>query len=309
MIEEILGKSHSIKKIKNLIEKIASTNSTVLISGETGTGKELIAKTIHSLSKRNDKPFVAINCSAIPENLIESELFGHKKGAFTGAIEHKKGLFEVASGGTFFMDEIAEMPAPLQVKLLRVIESGEIRSVGSVDYINVDVRIISATNKDLWREVEKGRFREDLFFRLNVVQIYLPPLRERKEDIPILLREFLEEYNRQYEKNIIAFSDDTLSLLLDYSYPGNIRELQNIVQHAVIFSDNNIISKMELPAHVTASRPLLTTSEEPQEIPTIEAMEKELIRRALIKYNGKYSEVAKKIRSLSCNTMAQNKKL
>lgn len=298
LAHEIVGKSPTIKKVVTLISKIAPTNSTVLITGETGTGKELIAKSVHNLSKRKDKPFVTINCGAIPDNLIESELFGYKKGAFTGAVQDKKGLFEYSNGGTFFLDEIGEMPMPLQVKLLRVLEEGEVRRVGDNEAFKVDVRIITATNQDLWKLVESGKFREDLFFRINVVQIYIPPLRDRRDDIPVLIRHFLEEYNREYEKNIIGFSDESLSMLMNYFYPGNVRELQNIIQHAVIFSEHNTITPKDLPAYISSSRPLLSSSENAQltdDIPPLEEMEKAIIKKALAKYNANYSEIAKKL--------------
>jgi len=282
-MESIIGKSPAIKKIKTLIEKIATTDSTILIQGETGTGKELISKVIHNMSKRADKPFVTINCAAIPETLIESELFGYKKGSFTGATDNRGGLFEAANEGTFFLDEVAEMQMSLQAKLLRVIENGEVRRIGENEQRKVDVRVISATNKDLWKLVGEGKFREDLYFRLNVVQIYIPPLRERKEDIPPLIRHFLEICNAKYEKNVISISDDALSMLLNYSYPGNVRELENILQHAVIFSENNTIVKSELPGHVISSRALLTQAHQEEEIIRLDDMEKDFIKKALLK--------------------------
>lgn len=293
-MSEIIGKSPGIKKIHSFIAKVAPTDGTVLILGETGVGKELIAKEIHNLSKRSEKPFVAINCGAIPDTLIESELFGHKKGSFTGAIADKSGLFESANEGTFFMDEIGEMSLSLQVKLLRVLENGEVRRIGENESSHVNVRIISASNKDLWNLVESGKFREDLLFRLNVVQIYIPPLRERREDIPPLIRHLLEIYNNKYEKNIISIADDALSILLNYSYPGNVRELENILQHAVIFSENNTIAKNELPSQVLSSRQLLTPAQE-EEIIKLDDIEKEFIKKALIKYNNNHTGAAKKL--------------
>ena len=245
--EQIVGKSAAIKKVLNAVSRVAPTDSTVLITGETGTGKELMAQAIHSMSKRVDNPFVALNCSAIPENLLESEMFGYRKGAFTGAAMDKKGLIEEANHGTLFLDEIGEMDITLQAKLLRVLDDSKVRRVGDNDSKKVDVRIIAATNKNLWKEIQSGKFREDLFFRLNVVMINIPPLRERKEDIPILIRYFLEKYNNEENKDIIRISDEALSILLNYSYPGNVRELENIIKHAVVFADKNMIVKHDLP--------------------------------------------------------------
>jgi len=299
--DTLIGKSPSIRKVVASVQRVAPTERPVLISGETGTGKELVARMIHALSPRRDQPFVAVNFGAIPESLVESELFGHEKGAFTGAASKKSGLFERAQGGTFFMDEIGEMPLPLQVKLLRVLERREVRPVGSTENRNVDVRLVAATNRDLWKDVEAGRFREDLFFRLNVIQIFLPPLRERREDVPLLIRHFLETANREYEKTIIGFTDEALGILMAYAYPGNVRELQNIIQHAVIFSEDNTVGPPDLPPHVTAARPRLTTSLASEgapidgELPTLEEMEKRMIQVAMAKYGGNHTEVAKKL--------------
>ncbi len=298
--EIVVGKTPLMKKVLAVVKRVAATDIPVLILGETGTGKELIARMIHALSARQDKPFVAVNFGAIPENLVETELFGHARGAFTGAVIKKEGLFHRAQGGTFFMDEIGDMPQPLQVKLLRVLERGEVRGVGETENRSVDVRVLAATNRDLWKEVEAGRFREDLFFRLNVVQIYLPPLRDRKEDIPMLIRHFLEQFNRQYEKTIIGFSDETLAILMNYEYPGNVRELENIIQHAVIFSEDNTVGPSDLPPHVTVAKPRLTTPFQTEvavdgEVPTLEEMEKRLIQVALTRYKGNHTEVAKKL--------------
>ena len=229
----IIGQSSKMLALYDLLEKIAPTKTNILITGESGTGKELAAKAIHYNSSRKDKPFVTLNCGAIPESLIESELFGHMKGAFTDAITTKKGLFEMADEGTIFLDEISELPLLMQVKLLRVLQDKEFKRVGGTDDIRVDVRIISATNKDLEEGVKEKRFREDLFYRLNVIQIKMPPLRDRKEDIPILAAHFLKKFSEELNKNILKISPEALTMLLNYEYPGNVRELQNIIERAV----------------------------------------------------------------------------
>jgi len=235
--------SHSPKMLKifNLVKQVGLTKTNVLISGESGTGKELIARAIHQLSPRQAKPFVTINCSAIPDNLMESELFGYVKGAFTGALANKKGLFEMAHGGTVFLDEIGDLSPMIQVKLLRVIQEREFIRVGDTQTFAVDVRLISATNKDLEQEIIQGRFREDLFFRLNVVRFHLPPLRERREDIPLLAQYFLEKYSRELGKNVHGISSYALEQLEKYDFPGNIRELENIIERSVALENSNIV--------------------------------------------------------------------
>ncbi len=235
--------SHSPKMLKifNLVKQVGLTKTNVLISGESGTGKELIARAIHQLSPRQAKPFVTINCSAIPDNLMESELFGYVKGAFTGALANKKGLFEMAHGGTVFLDEIGDLSPMIQVKLLRVIQEREFIRVGDTQTLAVDVRLISATNKDLEQEIIQGRFREDLFFRLNVVRFHLPPLRERREDIPLLAQYFLEKYSRELGKNVHGISSYALEQLEKYDFPGNIRELENIIERSVALENSNIV--------------------------------------------------------------------
>lgn len=315
MTDVMIGKAPAIKKILAVVKRVAVTGSPVLIQGETGTGKELVARLIHALSPRRDQPFVAVNFGAIPESLVETELFGHAKGAFTGAIMKKEGLFERAQGGTFFMDEIGEMPLGLQVKLLRVLERGEVRPIGETSSRGVDVRVVAATNRDLWKAVEAGKFREDVLFRINVVQIYLPPLRERKEDIPLLIRHFLERYNRQYEKALVGFSDDALAILMNYAYPGNIRELENIIQHAVIFSDDNTVGPSDLPPHVSISRPQITAPASmggaavpDGELPTMEEMEKRLIQAALVRYADNHAEMARRL-GISRSTLWRKLKL
>ena len=246
----IIGQSSKMLALYDLLEKIAPTKTNILITGESGTGKELAAKAIHYNSSRKDKPFVTLNCGAIPESLIESELFGHMKGAFTDAIITKKGLFEMADEGSIFLDEISELPLLMQVKLLRVLQDKEFKRVGGTDDIRVDVRIISATNKDLEEAVKEKRFREDLFYRLNVIQMKMPPLRDRKEDIPILAAHFLKKYSEELNKNILKISPDALNMLLNYEYPGNVRELQNIIERAVALGNGNELTPQHLSSYL-----------------------------------------------------------
>jgi len=238
---KIIGNSPSMLQIYNMIRQVAETNTNILVTGESGTGKELIAQAIHAQSDRRDKPFVVINCGGIPETLMESELFGHKKGAFTGATSDKKGLFEVADKGTIFLDEIGELDTPIQVKMLRVIQEKVFKAVGGNEDVSVDIRIISATNKNLEDEVIAGRFREDLFYRLNVIEIRIPPLRERKGDLRILAQHFLEKYAREMGKGITKISSYAIDMLNKYDFPGNIRELENLIERSVALSSTNII--------------------------------------------------------------------
>jgi transcriptional regulator with GAF, ATPase, and Fis domain len=251
---DIIGQSQSIKKIFDLIDKVADSDSTVLICGESGTGKEVVAKRIHFQSLRADKPFIPINCGAIPEALLESELFGHEKGAFTGAITTRLGRFELAHGGTLFFDEIGEMPYPLQVKLLRAIQEREFERIGGSKSIQVNVRILAATNIDLEAAVLAKQFRKDLFYRLNVIPMTLPSLNNRKEDIPLLITHFLEKCNQKKQTAITGISDDALRLLVAYSWPGNIRELENIVERIVVLKGEGMVSPEDLPEKITASQ-------------------------------------------------------
>jgi two-component system response regulator PilR (NtrC family) len=248
--EGMIGKSGGIAKIYQLIQKVAASNTNVLISGESGTGKELVARAIHLNGPRRDKPFVAVNCGAIPEALIESELFGHVRGAFTGAVSDHIGLFKQADQGTVFLDEVGELPLHLQVKLLRVLQEKTFTPVGGSKQLKVDVRVISATNRDLRKELDEGRFREDLFYRLNVVQMVLPPLRSRKEDIPALAHYFLRKFAASHSKNVEEISSDALMHLMTYSFPGNVRELENILEHAVAVTNHNVLREDDLPQHV-----------------------------------------------------------
>lgn len=234
-----LGVSPAMAPVRAMLEQVAPSDVSVLVHGETGVGKELLARAIHDLSTRADKPFVAINCGALPEQLLESELFGHKKGAFTGATEDRKGLCELASGGTLFMDEIGDMPAAVQVRMLRVLQEGEVRAVGSDKARKVDLRIISASHKDLDAEVNANRFRQDLLYRMNVVVIEMPPLRARREDIPFLCKKFVAKFNEKYQKKVLGVSPETIDMLYQHSFPGNIRELENEIQRAVVLCPNN----------------------------------------------------------------------
>jgi len=248
--DKIIGKSKVLQEIFRLIEKVAPTDSTILIRGESGTGKELIARAIHHSSLRKDRKFIAVDCGALPETLLESELFGHVKGSFTGAIVTKRGLLEVANGGTFFMDEVGDLSLGIQSKLLRVLQEKEFRPIGGVKSIKVDVRLIAATNKDLESMIDEKTFREDLFYRLNIVPIYLPSLKERREDVPLLVHHFLEIYNRKRNKNVKGISPETMNLLVEYDWPGNVRELENIVERLVIMNDSGIIEPEHLPTHI-----------------------------------------------------------
>lgn len=247
MTTNIIGDSSSIQSVLSLVEKVSNTESTVLITGESGTGKELIAKSIHNQSQRKNNPFVAINCGAIPMELLESELFGHAKGAFTGAISNRIGRFEMADGGTLFLDEIGDMHPSLQVKLLRVLQEKSFEPVGSTKSIQVNVRVIAATNVNLEKAVTDGKFREDLYYRLNVIPIHIPSLRERVEDIPLLLNHFLKNFNRGSLKQITGFCDQVIQQLSSYPWPGNIRELENLVERITILKDNGLITTEDLP--------------------------------------------------------------
>lgn len=248
-LDAIIGESNEIKEIKELIRRVASTDATVLITGESGTGKELIANAIHALSTRRNGPFVKVNCGSIPETLLEAELFGHEKGAFTGAINRRKGRFELADGGTIFLDEIGEISPKLQVALLRVLQEKEFQRVGGEENIKVDVRIITATNKNLEEEVKKGNFREDLYYRINIITIHVPPLRQRISDIPILCNYFLKKYSELHNKEIKGISEDLMKILIEYKWPGNVRELQNFIESAIIMCNKDILSVECIPQH------------------------------------------------------------
>jgi len=252
-LENLIGQSKSIQQVLVTAATAAKSNASILISGETGTGKELVANVIHYNSPRSKGPLVKVNCGALPETLLESELFGHVKGAFTGATQNRKGRFELADRGTLFLDEVSEMSPRLQVKLLRVLQENEFEPVGGTQTIRVDVRVVAATNTDLKEAIRQSRFRQDLYYRLNVVPIHLPPLRERREDIPMLVDHFLEKYNRENGKTVTKISREVLDHLLRYSWPGNVRELENCIEHAVVMSPGKTLSISLLPGEVLNS--------------------------------------------------------
>lgn len=280
----IISKSTVMDDLKLLIEKIAKTDATILLLGESGTGKEVISKNIHKLSKRSDAPYIQINCGAIPEHLMESELFGYEKGAFTGANTSKPGLLEVANNGTVLLDEIAEMPLHLQVKLLRAIQTNEITRVGGTAKKQLDVRYIAATNKNLLEQVKAGNFREDLFYRLNVVQVEVPPLRDRVDDIRYLGQYFLKKFNKKYDKQL-QFSPQAIITLERYDWPGNVRQLENMVEQLVILSEGSFIKKENLPVEISGDKPKTEQDTAVQPLKkVIEAREKEEIQKALQQY-------------------------
>ena len=295
--ENIVSKNEKMTKIFEIIRKVAPYKSTILITGESGTGKELVAKAIHYNSDRSKMLFVPVNCGAIPENLLESELFGHVKGAFTDAIRTKKGLFEEADGGTIFLDEIGELPTQLQVKLLRALQDGEIRRVGESKSIQIDVRIIAATIKDLAREVNEGRFRDDLFYRLNVLHLFIPPLRERREDIPLLLQHFINKHNQNLNKHVKEVDSKALESLISYKWSGNVRELENTIERAVVLTDGEKIELDHLPFEIQNFQnevPMVPMTEEEYSIKKASRMlEMGLIRKALKKTKGNHTQAAR----------------
>ncbi|NOY59321.1 MAG: sigma-54-dependent Fis family transcriptional regulator [Calditrichaeota bacterium] len=289
-IENIVGHSGAMQHIYQLVEKVATSDATVVVRGESGTGKELVAKAIHHASTRRDEPFIAINCSALPENLLESELFGYEKGAFTGADKRKPGLFEAAENGTIFLDEIGDMTPATQVKILRVLQNREIVHLGGTQTIPIRARIIAATNKNLEKAVRQNTFREDLYYRINVFPIFLPPLRERKEDIPDLITHFLQMQNAAPD----GIESKAIRILMEYAWPGNVRELENIVERALIMSSGNLITIKDLPPHLRGEAELpLKIENSADDMLTIEEMEKRMIQRALAKAQGNKTHAAK----------------
>jgi two-component system response regulator PilR (NtrC family) len=254
-LDRLLGKSPSMQRVFDMLRKVASTRTSVLLIGESGTGKELAARALHELSPRTERPFVAVNCGAIPETLLESELFGHVKGAFTGANADKQGLFDAAHNGTLLLDEVADLPVPMQVKLLRVLQERKVKPVGGVSEHEVDVRIVAATNRDLETEVEKGTFRQDLFYRLNVIQIRLPPLRERREDLPILVDHFIRKFSAEHGRNVVGALPEVMSAVMGYHFPGNVRELENMIERAVTLATTDWLGIDAFPNLAAAPKP------------------------------------------------------
>ncbi|MBI5027110.1 MAG: sigma-54-dependent Fis family transcriptional regulator [Nitrospirae bacterium] len=294
-LDNIIGNSLRMKEVFDLVKKVSSSHATILLCGESGTGKELIAKAIHYNSPRRTKPFTAINCAAIPENLLESELFGYEPGAFTGATSRKIGLFEAANGGTLLLDEIGDLQIPMQSKILRVLQEKEIRRVGGRENIRVDVRIVAATNKDLEREMKKGNFREDLYYRLKVITISLPALRDRIGDIPELTEYFISKFNKEFGKRIKDIREDALKVLMQYSWPGNVRQLESAIERAVLLGDGEWITVKDLPEEI--KRPILSAGSIDIEIPegglNFEEVEKNLLIKAMEMANGVVARAAK----------------
>ncbi len=294
--ENIISKNERMRQIFDTIRKVAKYKSTILIEGESGTGKELVAKAIHFNSDRASHPFIPVNCGAIPENLLESELFGHTKGSFTNAVRTKKGLFEEADGGTMFLDEIGELPLQLQVKLLRVLQDGEMRRIGDSRPIKIDVRIIAATIKNLDEEVREGKFRDDLFYRLNVLPMKIPPLKERKEDIPLLVDHFINKYSRELNKPIEEITADALNCLMNYGWNGNVRELENVIERAIVLTESSQIQVENLPGDVQNPKEESKLNLLNDELSIKKAsryLEIDLIRKALQKTKGNHTHAAK----------------
>jgi two-component system response regulator HydG len=287
-----IGKSKRFLELLKLAEHVAPTESTVLIQGESGTGKEVVARYIHNLSTRADGPFLSINCGALPENLLESELFGHVKGSFTGAVRDKQGLFAAARGGSFFLDEVGEMPPSLQVKLLRVLQEREAIPVGATEAIPVDVRIIAATNRELEEEIRRGNFRSDLFYRLNVIALNLPPLRDRRDDLLLLLEAFLQAMAQESGGDPKALSSDALDAVAVYEWPGNVRELENALEHAVVLSRGNLIEAAALPERITKRRKEPLVAERSYRNPTLEVIERAYIMWVLQAEGGNKTRAA-----------------
>lgn len=299
----IVGESEQMKKVFSIMQRVADTPTTVLVTGESGTGKELVARGLHQASSRNQAPFVSLNCAAIPENLLESELFGHEKGSFTGAVGLKEGKFEYANNGTLFLDEVGEMPLNLQVKLLRVLQEQEFQRVGGNKEIKVNVRLVAATNKDLKEEVEMGRFRGDLFFRLNVVNVKVPPLRERRSDIPFLVAHFVGKYSRKLDRKIKEVHPEAMRVLYSYNWPGNVRELENVIESALVMSRGSTVKKSDLPSELRTHGQIFEETEtlismDSGLMDTLDAIEAKMIRQAL-KQSGNVQAQAAKILGIS----------
>jgi len=291
---ELIGTSDKIEQVFKVVTKVAVTDSTVLITGESGTGKELVARAIHKHSKRADGPFIKVNCGALTETLLESELFGHEKGAFTGAIRSKMGRFEMADGGTLFLDEIGDVPPSMQVKLLRALQEQEIERVGGEATISVDTRVISATNKNLDEEISAGRFRQDLYYRLHIIPLHLPPLRERRDDIPLLVNHFIEKLGPKVNESIRAIADDALGRLMAYSWPGNVRELENVIEQALVFAEGDQLTVSSLPAFLQGGDAETLDVPKEMSLPEIlDDLERQLILKAFKKAKGVKTETAR----------------
>ncbi len=293
--ENIVGRNKEIKQVISVLESVSQTDTTVLITGESGTGKELAARAIHLNSSRKSGPFIAVNCSAFVESLIESELFGHEKGAFTGAVKTKIGKFELAQGGTLFLDEIGDLSTTIQTKLLRVLETREFERVGGNKSIKMDARIITATNKDLLEEIKAGRFREDLFYRINVINVHLPPLRERMDDFPLIVNHFIELFNKKFNKNIKQFSSEAFDILLDYNWPGNIRELENVIEHCFVICTGDIIQVECLPKRLREQKFKTSVELHSNSKKGFQEAERELILSVLEKNNHNRTKAAKEL--------------
>jgi len=294
--ESIVGNSNALNEVMSVVQRVSSSNATVILRGESGTGKELVATALHFASDRKDKPFVKVSCAALPESLLESELFGHIKGAFTGAIADRKGKFEEADGGTILLDEIGEITLTTQTKLLRVLQEREFERIGSNQGIKVDVRIIAATNRDLEEAVKQKEMREDLYYRLNVVPIFIPSLRNRREDIIPLIDHFIEKYTKENKRNIKGITQEAKKLLVRYDHPGNIRELENIIERAIVLARDDVITVKDLPLTVTSNHREDEKSQTPfLELMTLEEAERKLIEIALEKHNGVQTRAAKEL--------------
>lgn len=296
-VDGLVTASLKMQKILDVVGRVAASKASVLILGESGTGKEVLARAMHYASKRKDKLFVPVNCAALNENLLESELFGHEKGSFTGAERQHKGRFEIADEGTIFLDEIGDLPTHIQVKLLRVLQEEQFERVGGSSTIKVDVRVIAATNRNVEELIKEGKFREDLYYRLNVVNIALPPLRERKEDIPLLISTFINKYKSDSNKEVIDFSKEALDVMMKYNYPGNIRELENIVHHSIVLSRNEIITTEDLPMGIRShksEKDIYSCFEPGTSLPEkVECLERNMVNDALHQTNGNQSAAAK----------------
>jgi PAS domain S-box-containing protein len=293
-VQDIISKNHEIQKIFAILPDIAESDSSVLIQGPSGSGKELFARAIHNLSQRKKGPYVVVNCGALPDTLLESEVFGYVRGAFTGANRDKAGRISLAEGGTLFLDEVAELSLPLQVKLLRFLQEKEYEPLGAVTTLKADVRIITATNRDLTEQKEKGRFREDLYYRLNVIKIELPPLSERREDIPLLVEHFINTYNLKMDKRIVGVADEVMNVLMNYSFRGNIRELQNIIEHAFVLCRGPIIELKNLPQEIRQKEEVIRLElSSPSE--KLRQAEVQIIKEALQKHNGNRARTAQEL--------------